>query len=682
MCCRGIRPAYRIEKVLEKKKRENKKSSKNREKTRDDGRSLKKTAPAAAAMSFIIIAGARAMFTHSGRSAENSGSSKKEKAAEKAQQEQVSSGVREYAAWAVDHLRSGARDPIPSVLTAAVIALLLIVRAFIYGFRYFPYADDKIQYWYFRTFSSFGALQAKSGVLGSRPLAGLADYFVWSRMPFVLDVIMISVIFAVSAVLLRQALRRYFDLSALFPVLLTLMPLGIEGSYWLSASTRIIMGMLAAVLAEIMFIKWLDTSGVRGALCLAASFLLMTASYGFYEQTGLLASALLLVTAFLEGRRSGLRPLGFLLCLPSALAAFYIPTFFRVKGSPYSARIDDAVKGGTPLNDRLGRFMEQLDKVFFQEGGELLTRGFSRGAAEIAAGGLAGKMVLVVFLCLLLFAIAFSEKNGRTFVPGVHRHNRSRRRKVNGRTRTGSVMSWDLAAGLIVSAVLTAAPLTVFMLMSEPSLACRNALPCFAGIALFADLMVSWLSSLGGEKWRRLIPAVLAALLALYFMVCGISEMWCYKTVWEKDSRLAVPLAEALEEDGADKWAQGESSAVIGAVWDGRRISRHIESASSYSWSLGVMLRYTAKDKDLPNVVPLDSSELYDRETKASNDPRLFKYLYYYDEKAGTIHRVHLELSPQSAVEDTTQYWYIMDSAGSRYGTMVISSDSGKVLEG
>lgn len=81
MCCRGIRPAYRIEKVLEKKKRENKKSSKNREKTRDDGRSLKKTAPAAAAMSFIIIAGARAMFTHSGRSAENSGSSKKEKAA-------------------------------------------------------------------------------------------------------------------------------------------------------------------------------------------------------------------------------------------------------------------------------------------------------------------------------------------------------------------------------------------------------------------------------------------------------------------------------------------------------------------------------------------------------------------------------------------------------------------------
>ena len=595
-------------------------------------------------------------------------------------------------------LRAGMSGTMPAFLIAAVTALLLIARSCVYGFRYFPQLDDYIQYWYYQKYSSFAELQQDSGILGSRPLAGLADYFVWSRLPMIASVIILSVIFAVSAVLIRNALKRYFDLSALFPVLMTLLPLGIEASYWLSASTRIIMGLFAAALSEILFVRWLDARGLRGVLCLVFSALLMTASYEFYEQTGLLAAALVFVTACLEGRRNGARPLGFLMCVPASLAAFAIQALFSVKGSVYSSRVKDSLESSSSFGERLERLADQLYSVFIEGGGKLVTKGFSRSASFIESENLAGWLILVILLCCLMFLVAFAEKPEKPWRPGRSAKKRDLQKsgvqssnvkngshvietkRENARTARGP------AAAVLSALFLSAAPVAVFMLQDKPWFSFRNAAASFAGFALLADYLVCLILSAGGEKQRRIVSAALAAAAAFFFMFCSVSEMSDYRDVYNYDTEVAKAVAPVIEADTADGYDKYDKFAVIGVTDEDKDDQNyfwhdHILSCTSSSWAFGGLLRYTAEDYELPNVVPLGTLEIYDKSNKAANDPRQFQHLYYYDSEKKTACRVKLEMGEGVDISDSLQYWNMIDSEGNRVGTLVISENSAKLLK-
>ena len=179
------------------------------------------------------------------------------------------------------------------------IFLLLMARACAFGVQYWPQLDDYIQYHNYALSESFWELQTSMGLLASRPLAGLADYFIWGSMYdyMILGVAMISLALAVSAVLLKRQLSRYFSIGPLFLVVMTLLPLGVEGTYWMSASTRVVCGLLMAVLAAEAFLRWMDT----GRWYWALSFLfLQLLPYGFYEQSGVFSVALIVGMAILE----------------------------------------------------------------------------------------------------------------------------------------------------------------------------------------------------------------------------------------------------------------------------------------------------------------------------------------------------------------------------------------------
>ena len=65
------------------------------------------------------------------------------------------------------------------------------------------------------------------GLLASRPLAGIADYFIWGRMfGFMLvGVAIISLLYAVTTLVLWSVLGRFFRIGPLFPVIVALLPL-------------------------------------------------------------------------------------------------------------------------------------------------------------------------------------------------------------------------------------------------------------------------------------------------------------------------------------------------------------------------------------------------------------------------------------------------------------------------
>ena len=140
-----------------------------------------------------------------------------------------------------------------------IIFALIFIRYCYYGFRYYTQLDDYIQFY---DLSARGvrtlAAMSQMGMFAARPIAALGDIFVWS--PFfshmIFGVLIISAMYAGSAVMLKWVWSRYFGIGYVFLIVNTLLPLGFEGIYWMSAASRIVVGMFFASAALVFFEKW------------------------------------------------------------------------------------------------------------------------------------------------------------------------------------------------------------------------------------------------------------------------------------------------------------------------------------------------------------------------------------------------------------------------------------------
>ncbi len=202
--------------------------------------------------------------------------------------------------------------------------LLCLLRFSYYGFRYFPQLDDYIQYHNYAYGKSFAGLWdevQRLGLFGARPLAGLSDLYIWSafwRCPYA-AVLILTLMFALSALLLRQVFSRYFRTGALFYAIYLLFPLNFEGTYWMSASTRVCAGLFFAALSAALLIRFLERPRIlTGALQVLAQL----AACCFYEQVLVLSCVLMLLLWLLE-RKNGRRVL-----LAPASAVFSALSYF------------------------------------------------------------------------------------------------------------------------------------------------------------------------------------------------------------------------------------------------------------------------------------------------------------------------------------------------------------------
>ena len=177
--------------------------------------------------------------------------------------------------------------------------LLLMARACAFGAQYYPQLDDYIQYHNYPSASSLWALHQATGLLGSRPLAGAADFYLWGPLfdHMILGVALISALYAAAVLIIWKILGRYFRVSPVCPVFMALLPLGMEGTYWMSASSRVVVGMFLAAITAWAFLKWLDRGGGGW---LALYLVLQLLPFGFYEQGGILSVTLTVGAAILE----------------------------------------------------------------------------------------------------------------------------------------------------------------------------------------------------------------------------------------------------------------------------------------------------------------------------------------------------------------------------------------------
>ena len=525
-----------------------------------------------------------------------------------------------------------------------LLFLLLLVRACAWGVRYWPQLDDYIQLHNSPSAESFWILQESMGLLSSRPLAFLADYYVWGPMfdVLILGVALICLMYAACAVLLRSQLGRYFPVGPVFLAVFTLLPLGVEGTYWMSASTRVVCGLFFAVLTAQAFLRWMDTGRRRWALLYLVLQLL---PMGFYEQAGLFAITLTVGLAILEVIRSRARWKRALLSLWGLPA---LGIYFQVTG--LFAVGDLFTRGDLIFPDEpywwdyfLPQILEQLREVFVDGTFYTLAKGFLRGLRSALAGPLLPGLVLAAALCALLGYVL------------------TRPEPREGTAGEKPLSPW---LALVAGVLLFLGPITVFLVLSNPWFSFRGAVASFAGLALLCDTVLTVI-------WRRLPgfrrgPAVLCALCALVFWVAGASEIGDYKATYENDQRVAAVTLETLEglEPGAARIGllNVEPSYLPDQNY---YYHEHIHGCTESAWAFQGLLTCLGEGRSW-DVTPLPADPIYYVWNQSANRPETFDLLYYYDGEA---------LEPVTLEQTGEHDFLVLDAAGEQVGRIWEEAD-------
>ena len=132
-------------------------------------------------------------------------------------------------------LKKGGRELVSVLLLFA----LFFIRFTYYGLKYYPQLDDYLHY------SVYTADKLTTSFLTTRPLASMLDVYFWSNFwgNLIVAVLILSVLYTLAIYLLMRVFRQYFSCGWMFLLIAALLPMGFEGLYWLSASTRIIAGL-------------------------------------------------------------------------------------------------------------------------------------------------------------------------------------------------------------------------------------------------------------------------------------------------------------------------------------------------------------------------------------------------------------------------------------------------------
>ena len=499
---------------------------------------------------------------------------------------------------------------------ALVLFLLLLARACAWGVQYWPQLDDYIQLCNYVRNSTLASVQESIGILGARPLAVVGDFYLWGKMfsHLIAGVALISLMYALTAVMLRRQLGRYFPVRALFLAVFTLLPLGVEGTYWMSASTRVVCGLFFAVLASGAFLRWMDTGRLPWALGFC---LLQVLPMGFYEQSGIFAVTLVVGLAILEVIRERERLRRAVLAVWSlpAMGLYFAVTRLLTVGNMYAGRSKVLLPTDPAwLESLLPEILEQFKTVFLRGNFDILVKGFLRGARAVLSGELLLWAAVTAVLCLLFWRLGVRQMREREGIEPAF------------------LSPWlALTAGIL----LFIAPLTIFLVLENPWFSFRGAVTSFAGLALVCDTAAGALCRRmpGG---RRGLPAA-AAVLAFVFCTAGASEIGDYRANYEADQRVGGAVVQVLEQDFPQPWSNGYTQRigilnVLPTYLEEQNCyyHEHIHGCTESSWAFQGLLA-SLGDQGTWDVTPLPVSPMYYHWNKDTHRPETFDVLYYYD---------------------------------------------------
>ncbi len=428
-----------------------------------------------------------------------------------------------------------------------VVATLAFFRFSYFGFSYTPYLDDYVQYSFYPSYPYpwQNILAGGAGVLFSRPLAGLMDFFVWSRFYENLGIVsaIMSLLYGISGVLFSKALKKIgISVGPLFFAVFLFLPANSEGTYWISASTRIVVSLF------LISLSLLFATESKTILFFLFNFL----SMWFYEQTAILSFA---VGVLISIKKKS--PKMLMATFLSALAL----TIFYFKFSPNgdnSHRIQLAAVAEIPQNvlKTIGAFLTVLLDVNFKISVSGLARGFNIVVKDFSILWISALTALVS----VFFALSQNIK------------------KPKG----------DKKKSLIAGAFLMFAPLVPFFVIKNSVFNLRNIVPALPGLAIILDAVFD----IRGKKWME----ALSAILIFVFSLSAVSEVGDYNFTAKRDADLASKIAQQVKPDTKKVTIKTNTPKYYP---QNAPYNDHIMSMTGSDWGLSGIVRTISKNRDV-----------------------------------------------------------------------------------
>ena len=441
-------------------------------------------------------------------------------------------------------------------LSIGCVGLLFFLRTGYHLFSYMPLLDDFIQY---RVYSFYpdpiSDVILRIGLLSSRPLAGIFDVFVWAKFwnCLWLALLLMSVAYAISCCAYWKLFEKYMHSGWLFIILFGLAPFLFEGTYWLSASSRIVVSLGFSAAALWLLDVYLSKKTV-GPLVAFAIFHLC--SLAFYEQTA--AISVVLALFLLWERRGKTKPAVWAIPFINGACVAYFYLFVRTGAGLSAGRIRLVTA------DFLGHFkgvFSQVWEAFAIAGGKITLYGAWDGFWLLHSGW--GLLFLVGIVAGAGFTGVLAY---RAFLPG----------KEGRQTVVGCLL---FLAGLAPFFILQGQVVTLRCVVA----------PCM-GLALLVDAAARRVLRQG-----PIVYGTICGILCAVFLLGCVSETDLYYRTGKDDWENVGALCETI------KGARDEANiAIIGApeyyAFNRVQFYEHSYSVFSSQWALSGAVRAKSED--------------------------------------------------------------------------------------
>ncbi len=454
-----------------------------------------------------------------------------------------------------------------------VLLSSLLLPYLFYGFRYFPILDDYIQFWAYPAREDLSYVYLTIGTLSIRPLAHLLDPLFWGQfwplMGFAM--VLVSLLLFFSAVLFARTLKAFdVHLSPFFFLIYLLFPLGMEGRYWLSSSTRIVIGLFFTSISLHFLSEFLKKKD--SALHFSLFFLFQLISCGFYESVTVfsVSSAVLL---FLLGFSAKRKKRFFLVPLVSVLNIGLMFLYYRTFAGLGPTESRAAGLSLEKIPENISAAFSQV-KEAFSMAYDATVIGCLRGVSLLTSGGFWGifLLILIVFCSLVLAGFV---KNSRPY----------------GWIKTCLFVGFG--------AMLFVAPLVPNLLAENVWVTNRSIFVSLIGLSLMMEPLWALLQ-------KKSLRKCLCFLVSFLFLTATVNEYDIYRRANLLDQRLLGQVVSQIEFGGAE---DGVRVCVFlpeeVKVEQNASYKDHVKSVFDSDWALTGALREKVGDFSIAYACPV-----------------------------------------------------------------------------
>lgn len=481
-----------------------------------------------------------------------------------------------------------------------VLLVSMLIKNFPFGFRYFLFADDFNQYGTYALWREdlWNNVVKHFGLFGYRPLAGLTDVYIisrlWGSFAFVL---FFMVILHFLTIYLLDGIFEKSDITwgRSAAVFFGFFPAMTESAYWISSSSRIVTSAFFAVAATFAILKYIYREGKHRAWFIIAIICGLLAQ-GFYEQ-GVVFAFTLSLGALIVHRKA---------VKNKAIFAWPFVNLCIIGAHYYIFRDVGLLSERVPAAGAVGGFFQSIPVVlnriitiFYKEQVPTILNSLRWGIGQLFREHLPLSILVAVFSLLLAFFILYDKPEDSGGITRFHIRKKT---------------AYSLLAGL----GLTVCTLLLFFVLSASWVWVRNFYYALIGLGIFVEIVVA-LVSLDNKiigLFIRIIKTAAAAAFTFIFFCGFILEIDNLRNVEKYDNIIVTNLVAEIERM---ELTETETIWLFGVRWSyAPQINPRITSQVRIDWALNGHYRVFAGGRREPWIIPVMPDTAVDPDFKNS----------------------------------------------------------------